>query len=177
MSTETFIDGLVRYIKIKEMEKIKEMKKTIEAVTPIKEDEDNDYFNFNISYKNIDLYLHLYFEKNDNNEEKLKKIFIGEFDRTTPSIKPRPPTDPGDGALLLALTIIHFNFNEIYSTNMNNVFWEGFFTDWWFTHGPCQEKLKLDCNENKESRQGKLPETTINNDNFLTWANKIYTEN
>tara|TARA_X000000368_G_C22979158_1_gene689083 strand:- start:53 stop:550 length:498 start_codon:yes stop_codon:yes gene_type:complete len=165
MSTETFIDGLVRYIKIKEM------KKTIEAVKLIKE-EDKAYFDFNISYKNIDLDLHLYFENND--KKKLKKIFIDEFDRTTPGIiKPRPPTDPGDGALLLALTIIHFN--EIYSTNMNNVFWEGDFTRWWFTHGPCSEVSV--CLENEASKQSDLPRTTINNDNFLTWANKIYTEN
>jgi len=163
MSTETFIDGLVRYIKIKEM------KKTIEAVTPIKENEDNDYFNFNISYKNIDLDLHLYFENND----KKKLIFIDEFDRTSSSITPRQPTDKGDGALLLALTIIHIN--KIYETKMNNVFWQGDFTRWWFTHGPCSEVSV--CVENEASNQSDLPRTTINNNNFLTWANKIYTEN
>tara|TARA_B100000902_G_C27294235_1_gene908969 strand:- start:1449 stop:1961 length:513 start_codon:yes stop_codon:yes gene_type:complete len=165
MSTETFIDGLVRYIKIKEM------KKTIEAVKPIKEDEDKDYFNFDISYNNIDLYLHLYFKNNDK-EKKLEKIFIDEFDRTTPSITPRQPTDKGDGALLLALTIIHIN--KIYETEIDNVFWEGFFTDWWFERGPCQKELKLDCFKNNKSTSGQLPETAINNDNFLTWANGIY---
>tara|TARA_Y100000022_G_scaffold161691_1_gene144828 strand:+ start:305 stop:799 length:495 start_codon:yes stop_codon:yes gene_type:complete len=164
MSVNSFMNGLFRYIKIKEM------KKTIEVVTPIKEDEDKDYFNFDISYKNIDLYLHLYFENND--KKKLNKIFIDEFDRTTPRITPRPPTDKGDGALLLALTIIHFN--EIYSTNMNNVFWEGHFTPWWFKHGPCKE---VNCVKNMASKEGELPETTINNDKFLTWANKIYNKN
>jgi hypothetical protein len=173
MYTDTFIDGLVSYIKIKEKKKkIEEMKNTIEAVTPIKQ-EKNLYFDFNISYKNIDLDLHLYFEKNDNNEEKPKKIFIDEFVRTDPSVIQRAPTDKGDGALLLALTIIHIN--EIYSNKMDEVYWWGFFTDWWFTHGPCKEVSV--CVKNTASKEGKLPETVINNDNFLTWANKIYTEN
>jgi len=79
MSVNSFMNGLFRYIKIKEM------KKTIEAVTPIKECEDNDYFNFNISYKSIDLDLYLYFEKNDK-KKKLNKIFIDEFVRTHPSV-------------------------------------------------------------------------------------------
>lgn len=166
MSTETFIDGLVRYIKIKEM------KKTIEAVTPIKEDEDNDYFNFNISYKSIDLDLYLYFEKNDK-EKKLKKIFIDEFVRTHPSVIQRAPTDKGDGALLLALTIIYIN--KIYATKMDTVSWWGYFTPWWFKHGPCV--LEKNCVINKGSKEGILPETSIKNNNFLTWANKIYTEN
>lgn len=165
MSTETFIDGLVRYIKIKEMEK------TIKAVKPIKEGK--DYFKFDISYNNIDLHLQFYF---DDDDENLEKIFIDEFDRTSEihGAEPRAPTDKGDGALLLALTIIHINKN--YKNKMNNVIWWGFFTPWWFTHGPCTD-TETPCMVVMDSQDSELPETTIINNNFLTWANKIYTEN
>jgi hypothetical protein len=82
------------------------------------------------------------------------------------------PTDKGDGALLLALTIIYIN--KIYATKMDTVSWWGYFTPWWFKHGPCKE---VNCMKNMASKEGELSETIINNYDFLTWANKIYTEN
>jgi hypothetical protein len=134
--------------------KIKGNEMSSERVVPI-----------NLQY--LDIRLDLYFNSPEQNIITINAFSRGHYVRKNPrhrithrpSEEQEPASDKGDGALFLALTVLHCN--KVFK---NILCWIGVLSDWWTIKGVCT--IKDACK--KTERSGHSYE--INNDIFLEWA-------
>jgi hypothetical protein len=123
-----------------------------------------------INLQYLDIRLDLYLNYPNQNIISINAFSRGHYVRKNPehrishrpSKEQEPASDKGDGALFLALTVIHCN--EVFSKILC---WIGGVTDWWRIKGVCT--IKDACK--KTERSGHAYE--INNEIFLAWANEI----
>jgi hypothetical protein len=177
-----FMNGLCEYIKIKGVQDIPLGRRSGESIpdkitkmneiikSKIKDNEMSGKRLVRINLQYLDIRLDLYLNYPNQNIITINAFSRGHYVRKNPEhrIMHRPSeeqesaSDKGDGALFLALTVIHCN--EVFSKRLC---WIGGVTDWWRIKGVCT--IKDACK--KTERSGHAYE--INNEIFLAWANEI----
>ena len=157
-----------RYNKTK---KIDDMLKIIEnKITP---DMKNGFHYIELEYLDINLDFIIDFRKIDN-----KHINISGFSRRhhvrlhpshrithAPAKEGNPASSKGDGALFLALTVLHCN-----KVLGNISYWKGDLTDWWRIKGVCT--IEDACVKTDRSKD----DYEINNNFFIIWSLQILDE-
>jgi len=153
-------------------DKLTEMNKIIES--KIKGDEmdtDTKWKWRRVRLQYLDIKLDLHFNEDGQNIITINAFSRGHYVRKNmerrimhePAYFGDPESEKGDGALFLALTVVHCN--KVFS---NILCWIGGVTDWWRIKGVCI--IKDACI--KTERSGPFA-YEINNDIFLEWANEI----